>query len=54
MGKFYLPSNVGLPFGNGNGDTKYLILEIHYDNPNGDSGMVDNSSFRMYYTDTKR
>lgn len=27
---------------------------MHYDNPNGDIGIIDNSGLRMYYTETLR
>jgi dopamine beta-monooxygenase len=33
---------------------KAFILQVHYDNPNDDAGMVDSSGFRIYYTSTLR
>jgi len=33
---------------------KTLILQIHYDNKKGDKDQVDNSGFRIFYTDTLR
>ena len=33
---------------------KAFILQVHYDNPNDDAGMVDASGFRIYYTSTLR
>lgn len=32
----------------------YLVLETHFDNPEGTSGTIDNSGIRIYYTDTAR
>jgi hypothetical protein len=33
---------------------KAFILQVHYDNPNDDTGKVDSSGFRIYYTSTLR
>ena len=33
---------------------KTFILQVHYDNPNDDTGKVDFSGFRIYYTSTLR
>ena len=30
--------------------TKYVVLEIHYDNPEFIEGLVDDSGVRIYYT----
>eukprot|EP00802_Teleaulax_amphioxeia_P010269 Tamp_10295.p1 GENE.Tamp_10295~~Tamp_10295.p1 ORF type:complete len:498 (+),score=84.99 Tamp_10295:504-1997(+) len=38
----------------GEGGFKALVLQIHYDNVDGDEGKVDTSGFRMYYTQTLR
>ncbi|XP_067141872.1 DBH-like monooxygenase protein 1 [Centruroides vittatus] len=45
---FILPKHVGLPFGGKDGI--FFLLEIHYDNPNLMSGIVDHSGLRLYYT----
>ena len=51
-GPFVLPSNVGGPLGE-NG-FKSFRLEIHYNNPSLDTGVVDSSGIRVYYTSQKR
>ena len=33
----------------GGDNPKYVVLEIHYDNPNLDAGMVDNSGLEFFY-----
>ncbi|CAN0444040.1 unnamed protein product, partial [Hapterophycus canaliculatus] len=49
-----LPTDVGFLFGNVSGGLKSLSLETHYNNPNGDEGMVDSSGVRVYYTEELR
>ncbi|XP_073349527.1 DBH-like monooxygenase protein 2 homolog [Pagrus major] len=44
-----LPENVGIPVGGEDSDTFYR-LEIHYNNPNNESGRTDSSGLRLYYT----
>ena len=38
---------MGYPIGGK--DSQYIVLELHYDNPNFDSGMVDNSGLELFY-----
>ena len=38
----YFPEEAGLPFGDEN-SPKYLMMEVHYDNPQLLSGLTDNS-----------
>ena len=33
----------------GGNSPKYVALQIHYDNPNLDAGMVDNSGLEFFY-----
>ena len=33
----------------GGDNPKYLILEVHYNNPDLDAGMVDNSGLEFFY-----
>ena len=33
----------------GGDNPKYVVLEVHYDNPNLDAGMVDNSGLEFFY-----
>ena len=51
-GPLSLPPNVGVALGqNGFRD---FALEIHYNNPWRDAGVMDSSGVRMYYTSNKR
>lgn len=50
---FTYPREVGLPFG-GEGFNPYIRLEIHYNNPNTDSGVIDNSGMRIKFVDKLR
>ncbi|XP_078507305.1 DBH-like monooxygenase protein 2 [Lissotriton helveticus] len=50
---FTLPSNAGIPLGTGFAPT-YVRLEIHYNNANLQSGQIDSSGIRMYYTPSLR
>ena len=43
------PSEAGFPFEKTNKE-KYLVLEIHYDNPLGLDNIVDSSGYRLYFT----
>lgn len=49
---FILPENVGIPIG-GEG-YKTLTLQMHYNNPESVSGVVDNSGVRLFYTENLR
>lgn len=50
-----LPKVAGIPFGKSAvGGHKSLALEVHYNNPQQTSGLVDNSGFRLYFTTNKR
>ena len=52
-GQFVLPKDVGFPLGDENSDT-YLMLNMHYDNPELIEGMVDSSGFELIYTRNDR
>lgn len=47
------PKNVGLPVG-GKNYSRYMMLEVHYNNPEHKKGLVDNSGIRLYYTNKLR
>mmetsp|Transcript_46416 Transcript_46416/g.77142 ORF Transcript_46416/g.77142 Transcript_46416/m.77142 type:complete len:668 (-) Transcript_46416:45-2048(-) len=47
---FYFPEHVGFPIEG----LQYVLLEIHYDNPNEIEGIVDSSGVRIYWTDELR
>eukprot|EP00026_Physarum_polycephalum_P006528 Phypoly_transcript_06576.p1 GENE.Phypoly_transcript_06576~~Phypoly_transcript_06576.p1 ORF type:complete len:551 (+),score=51.01 Phypoly_transcript_06576:87-1739(+) len=53
-GSAVLPAVTGFPMGAREGSVKYLVLEIHYDNPDGKGGYQDNSGFRVWYTKQPR
>ncbi|XP_011406131.1 PREDICTED: DBH-like monooxygenase protein 1 homolog [Amphimedon queenslandica] len=49
---FVYPSNVAYPIG---GDQyRYAYIEMHYDNPNRLSGVIDSSGMTFFYIDTPR
>ncbi|EDO44959.1 predicted protein, partial [Nematostella vectensis] len=50
---FYYPEHVGLAFGDGHGP-RYVVLEIHYDNPQNDLGVYDDSGIRFFFTNKTR
>nr|XP_018667095.1 DBH-like monooxygenase protein 1 isoform X3 [Ciona intestinalis] len=52
-GPFTLPDHVGIPLGEPDSPT-HVLMEVHYDNPNLVTGLVDNSGIRMSYTDQLR
>ena len=45
---FMFPANVGGVIG-GASYSPYLVLEVHYDNPNRRSDIIDSSGLRIYY-----
>jgi hypothetical protein len=47
------PDNVAFPFG-GEGFPEYLVMELHYDNPQMMQGIVDSSGMRLWYSSTPR
>ena len=47
---FVLPENIGFRMGPSAAAFRYIEIQMHYDNPDSISGMVDNSGLRMYYT----
>eukprot|EP00058_Branchiostoma_floridae_P018836 XP_002604325.1 hypothetical protein BRAFLDRAFT_125270 [Branchiostoma floridae] len=48
-GDFIYPEHVGYPIGDDE-DSGYVLLEVHYDNPQLASGISDSSGIRMTYT----
>jgi len=53
-GDFVLPSEAGFRIGNGANKISYIVFEIHYDNPNHDTGVVDDFGFQAFYVKTLR
>ncbi|KAK4288778.1 hypothetical protein Pmani_038210, partial [Petrolisthes manimaculis] len=52
-GEMY-PDHVGIPMGEEHGGATYFMLEIHYNNPNLRTGVVDSSGVRVLYTEKLR
>ncbi|RWS27720.1 Dopamine beta-hydroxylase-like protein [Leptotrombidium deliense] len=52
-GPFSYPEVAGLPFG-GHNYSRYVMLEVHYNNPDLKAGVIDSSGVRLYYTSTLR
>jgi hypothetical protein len=50
---FYYPDNVAFPIG-GAGTFKFAVVQIHYDNPNLDSSVIDSSGMEFTYIDRPR
>nr|CAB3263917.1 DBH-like monooxygenase protein 1 homolog [Phallusia mammillata] len=48
-GDIIFPADVGFPFGEP-GDPKFVMLQMHYDNPHLDAGVVDDSGLMFTYT----
>ncbi|XP_065897525.1 putative DBH-like monooxygenase protein 2 isoform X2 [Dysidea avara] len=51
---FIFPENAALPIGGTDKIHTHYLLEMHYDNPDEVSGIVDSSGIRLYYTDKPR
>lgn len=49
QGTFHWPSEAGMPLGE-EGGARFVNIEMHYDNPEGLEGVVDNSGLRIFYT----
>eukprot|EP00062_Callorhinchus_milii_P013958 gi/632962755/ref/XP_007897496.1/ PREDICTED: DBH-like monooxygenase protein 1 [Callorhinchus milii] len=46
---FSYPSNAGLSIGTAT-DPVYVMMEIHYDNPTYQEGLIDSSGLKLFYT----
>lgn len=46
---FTYPPHVGLSIGSST-DPKYVLMEVHYDNPTFQEGLSDSSGLRLFYT----
>jgi len=51
-GEFNLPPEAGFPLGVH--ETTYLLIQIHYDNPDLVEGVVDSSGLRIFHTKNLR
>eukprot|EP00172_Hildenbrandia_rubra_P003683 Plantae.Rhodophyta-Hildenbrandia_rubra.ctg6171.p1 GENE.Plantae.Rhodophyta-Hildenbrandia_rubra.ctg6171~~Plantae.Rhodophyta-Hildenbrandia_rubra.ctg6171.p1 ORF type:complete len:805 (-),score=130.68 Plantae.Rhodophyta-Hildenbrandia_rubra.ctg6171:2098-4512(-) len=49
--KWFVPDVTGFEL---NDKNKFLVLETHYDNADEDSGVIDSSGAKLYYTDKRR
>lgn len=49
-----LPDDVGFRFGNASGGFLSVDVEMHYNNPDEEEGVLDDSGVRVYYTEEMR
>lgn len=49
-----LPEDVGFRFGNVSEGFTSVVVQTHYDNPDGKAGLVDSAGVRVYYTEELR
>ena len=49
----YFPEEAGMPM-SGNSDLQYVVLQIHYNNPEKIAGYIDSSGIRVWHTPTLR
>jgi hypothetical protein len=54
IGKVEMPPQAGFRIGVDYPAMRYAVIEIHYDNPEGLTGVVDDSGFSMVYTPSLR
>ncbi|XP_031554202.1 DBH-like monooxygenase protein 1 isoform X2 [Actinia tenebrosa] len=52
-GPFVYPQHVGFPI-DAEHIGRYFVMEVHYDNPDHKSGIIDNSGVRFFYTPNLR
>ncbi|CAH1797738.1 unnamed protein product [Owenia fusiformis] len=52
-GPFWYPEEAGYPIG-GADFSRYVMIEVHFNNPTLKKGIIDNSGIRFYYTPTMR
>lgn len=50
---FYYPNDVSYSIG-GPGSSQYFLMQMHYDNPRGLTGVVDSSGIKVVLTETPR
>ncbi|XP_032219319.2 DBH-like monooxygenase protein 1 isoform X2 [Nematostella vectensis] len=48
-GPFFYPKHVGFAIGAGHGP-RYVVMEVHYDNPSNTEGVADYSGLRFHHT----
>jgi len=53
-GNLILPPEAGMPVGETSFGTRYVVIEIHYDNPEQLSGEVDDTAINIYATTALR
>ncbi|XP_065899415.1 putative DBH-like monooxygenase protein 2 [Dysidea avara] len=51
---FTYPADIALPIGGADKIHTHYLLEMHYDNPDKISGIVDSSGMRLYFSDKPR
>jgi len=48
------PENLGYPIGEDGGKQRYYMLEIHYDDPKGKTGVTFETGVQFYHTNKLR
>ena len=54
LGDFILPPEAHFHVGSGNAKISHVVLEIHYDNPQHLTNIVDSTGFEAFYVDSPR
>eukprot|EP01090_Pellita_catalonica_P016206 TRINITY_DN4582_c0_g2_i1.p1 TRINITY_DN4582_c0_g2~~TRINITY_DN4582_c0_g2_i1.p1 ORF type:complete len:195 (+),score=29.18 TRINITY_DN4582_c0_g2_i1:628-1212(+) len=54
VGSLTLPEPAGFRMGPSPGAAKYVVVQMHYTNPNGYTDKLDSSGFGIHYTDELR
>ena len=47
---FFLPEGIAIPLGGPNSAVSHVLIEVHYDNQQLVSGIVDSSGMEFFYT----
>lgn len=53
-GALVLPDQAGFRVSSSGQDLRYILVQMHYDNPSGLTGLTDTTKFRMHYSNTLR
>ncbi|KAI8852894.1 PHM/PNGase F domain-containing protein [Chytridium lagenaria] len=51
---YIYPAEAGVPIGTGPNANRHFSLQVHYDNPNQDFNVIDNSGMKVWYTENLR
>ncbi|CAG2116969.1 unnamed protein product, partial [Medioppia subpectinata] len=53
-GSFNLPADVAFPMGSAGAEPRYVMINMHYDNPDRVAGRLDSSGIEVFYTQQHR